>query len=149
MLIRFSQPGILPRYGDVLKVSSIMNIRAPAVAELQGLMLAHWSGNGETDPRIGLQRVDILNVGHTGAAAVPEVSIQGDPESRLNVVAQMCFERQDWILGLRLLRRRREREERVVIGEEPYGSVTIEYPVAPAAGIAQLGFEGPAVGAPV
>ena len=54
ILIRSAQPGILPRYGNVLVVSAEANIRAIAVAGFDGLVFADREGNRPSDARTGL-----------------------------------------------------------------------------------------------
>lgn len=41
-LLWTAQPGVLPAYGNVLKIAPVLDVSAVAVAELYGLMLAYW-----------------------------------------------------------------------------------------------------------
>src|ERR1700756_1178063 len=76
------------------------------------------------------------------------VAIQGDPEARLEVIAEVPLERADGTLrlGVGAPGELIMRKEFGIRGKEPSSTVSIQDPMAPTAGIAKLGFEGPAVG---
>src|SRR5271157_608884 len=151
-LFRPAQPGILPRRRDILVVSPKLNIGAVAVGEFQSLVFADWHRDCAPDAGVRLIGDRVLYTVHTCCPAEPEIAIERGPQPLLlEVVAQVPFEGPNWALRL-VSGARKEgvvRKELGIGSEEPHSEVPIEYPFAPALGIAKFWFEGPAVGAPV
>src|SRR5215831_528706 len=50
-LLWTAQPGVLPTYGDVLEVASILDVGAVAVADLYRLMFAYGKRHGAAEAR--------------------------------------------------------------------------------------------------
>lgn len=147
ILIRSSQPGILPRHGNVLIVSAEANIGAIAVAGLNRLVFADGEGDRASDARARLFGREVLYAAQARDAPPPEVPVERQPQARLQVVTQMPLQGTDRRFILWFGDRARERC--LVCGVEPPSSIAIEHPMAQAFGIAKFRFESPPIATPV
>ena len=81
----------------------------------------------------------------------PKITVKRGPEARLEAVAQVPFKGSNWVLrlgpGACIVDIARPKVG--VRGEEPHSKVSIQYPVAPALGIAKFRLEPPSVSAPI
>jgi len=88
-------------------------------------MFAHRQRDCPSYSRVFLQRARVLYSVQAAPTANPEIAIERGPKSRLHVVAQVSFECENRVLCLGITTRRNmiAREEVMVGGEEPHGSV--------------------------
>ena len=90
-LIGFSLPGILPRSRDVLIVPSEPDIGAGTVAEFQRLVLGDGGRDCTANARVRLLGEWILHPVHRRFATEPIIAVERDPQTGLEVVAQVAF----------------------------------------------------------
>src|SRR5579864_3633602 len=97
-------------------------------------MFGYRHRRGSTQPRVVLFSSRVLLAIQAGLTAKPEIPVKRDPETRLDVIAQVSFKRANGLLGLcgnpgivLVLG-----EELGVGGIEPGPAVGVEHPVSPA-----------------
>src|SRR5579862_304367 len=146
-----AEPGVLPCDGDVLIVATEADVGAIAIAKFQRLVLGDADGSGGADARVRLFGNRVFNAIDARDSSEPIIAVEGDPVARLEVVTQVAFESSDGLLGLGTGAGivGIARPEIVIGGEEPDSGITIENPFTEALGVAEFGFEGPAVRPPV
>ena len=153
-LLGMSQPRILPSNRDILVVPAKANVGTIAVGDLDRLALGKGKRNGPSDARTGLLGLEIADAVDRGNTAPPVVAIQRRPEpcsaetfELRYVVAQVPLKAAD--RRFRLRQGNRDVVVRRIGGIKPNPSIAIQDPVAPTLRVTELGFERPAIDAPV
>src|SRR5262249_49649213 len=108
-------------------------------------MLSERHRQGESHAGILLVGCQIADSVHARFPSPPVVRIQGQPQARLEVVAEVCLYGAHGVFGLRT----RAGEELGIPGVKPDGTIRVQHPVPEALGIAELRLERPAVTSPV
>src|SRR5580700_8663357 len=108
-------------------------------------MLGHTDRGGCSNARVFLIGIHVFCAIHSRPTAKPEIAIERNPESRLDIVAQVAFEGPDQRLRLSSYtgKERIIRPELRVRREKPHTCVGIEQPMSPAFRVAKFRFEGP------
>src|SRR3984957_16932548 len=102
-----ADPGILPRYRDVLIVPAEQKIDTVAITDFQGLMFAQPVGACHSHTGARLQGFQVLNPVQARDSAKPEVTVEREPQLRLHIIAQVSLEGADGSLRLRFRNRNR------------------------------------------
>jgi len=91
VLVGPAKPGVLPGKGDDLEIAADPNDGAVAVAELEGLVSGDENSARGADPGVRLKRVGILHSIEASPSAIPVISIERNPPSEFQIIADMKF----------------------------------------------------------
>src|SRR5215470_16409139 len=96
-------------------------------------MLADGNGERSSDTRISLQRIGIFDSVQSAFATDPKIAIEGSPQARPYVVAQVTLEGECRGLLLRIPRWREliSRKKVSIRREEPNRPITVNQPMSP------------------
>src|SRR5262245_51707838 len=114
-------------------------------------MLGDGHRGGTAQTGIAFMSERIFYAIEAGFAAKPVVPVKRNPETRLEVVTQMAFQRSNWVLQLSVSSGRKTiTRKKIMIGsKKPDTAITVDHPLSPALGIPQLRFKGPPVRSPI
>jgi|SRR6185369_12546203 hypothetical protein len=98
VLVRPSQPGVLPSYRYILEVPTVLDIGSVIIAELQRLVPRQRNRRGKSNAGIPLKSIRALHAVEASAPSKPVVSIERDPQPRLKIVADVSLKRTYWTL---------------------------------------------------
>jgi len=93
VLVRPSQPGVLPSYRYILEVPTVLDIGSVVVAELQRLVPRQGSRRGKSNAGDPLKSTRVLHAVEASAPSKPVVCIDRDSQPRLKIVADVSFKR--------------------------------------------------------
>src|SRR6476646_5618754 len=122
MLFGPPQPGVLPRNRHILVVAAKSDVGAAAIGEFQRLVIGDRDSGCASETRVRLFGERIFEAVYARASAKPEIAVERDPESPLEVITHVPFQGSDGLLRLRP-RPRKEgvaRKEILIRGEEPH-----------------------------
>src|SRR6516162_944788 len=114
-------------------------------------MFRERDGSCDADAGTSLLGSRILHSVYTSFAAKPKISVQGNPEAWLEVVADVGFKCGNGSLRLGS-HPRKERVSREIFGiggEEPSGRIAVQNEVVPALGVSEFRFQGPTIISPI